>query len=98
MAEAAAAAAAALADEEDTTVVVRPLPIMGLADDETKGGEPDDDGWIGWSNGDGVMFPRAGGCPMGVMDLPEPVPTGAILLVAAVIVVVIDAVGATVAI
>lgn len=43
------------------------------------------------------MFPRAGGCPMGVIDRPELVPTGAILLVVAVVVVVIDAVGATVA-
>lgn len=46
------------------------------------------------------MFPRAGGCPIGVMDRPEPVPTGAILLVVllALVVVVIDAVGAAVAI
>lgn len=45
MAEA-AAMAAALRGAEDATVVVRPLPMMGLAEttDGTKGGEPDDGG------------------------------------------------------
>lgn len=41
------------------------------------------------------MFARAGGWPIGVMDRPEPVPTGAILLVV-VVVVLTEADGATV--
>lgn len=43
------------------------------------------------------MFARAGGCPIGVIDRPEPVPTGAILLLV-VVVVLTEAVGATVGI
>lgn len=43
------------------------------------------------------MFARAGGCLIGVIDRPEPVPTGAILLLV-VVVVLTEAAGATVGI
>lgn len=75
-----------VADEEDTTVV-RPLPIgpalgtplvllllLGTIESRCEDGEED----AAWSSGDGVMLARAGGCPMGVIERPEPVPTGAI--------------------
>lgn len=44
------------------------------------------------------MFARAGGCPIGVIDRPEPVPTGAILVLLVVVVVLTEAAGATVGI
>lgn len=44
------------------------------------------------------MFARAGGCPIGVIDRPDPVPTGAILLLVVVVVVLTEAAGATVGI
>lgn len=43
------------------------------------------------------MLARAGGCPIGVIDRPDPVPTGAILLLV-VVVVLTEAAGATVGI
>lgn len=44
------------------------------------------------------MFARAGGCPIGVIDRPDPVPTGAILLLLVVVVVLTEAADATVGI
>lgn len=100
------AEAAAAADEDPT--VVKPLP-MGLVEvaltlipgtiTESKWDDGDeDDATNGWSNGEGVMLVRAGGCPIGVMDRPEPVPTGAILqlLLVVGIVLLTEEVGATV--
>lgn len=76
-------------DEEETTVA-RPLPI-GLAEagllllllgtmtvSKWEDGDADD---AICSNGDWVMFARVGCCPIGVIDRPEPVPTGAILVI-----------------
>lgn len=102
------AAAVADADDADTTVG-RPLP-MGLTEaglllllfgaiTESRWEDGDEDDGTGWSNGDGVMLARAGGCPIGVIDRLEPVPTGAILLLLLLVVVVVltEAVGAATA-
>lgn len=75
--------------DEEETIVDSPLPI-GLAEagllllllgtmtvSKWEDGDADD---AVCSNGDGVMFARVGCCPIGVIDRPEPVPTGAILV------------------
>lgn len=69
--------------EEEGITVARPLP-MGLAEAgllvAVLGAMTVSDA-TACSNGEGVMFARAGGCPIGVMDRPEPtVPTGTILV------------------
>lgn len=79
-------AIAELAVGEEDTTVVKPLPIgpavgtplamLLLGTTESRWEDGDDDTVC--SKGDGVMFARAGGCPIGVIDRPEPVPTGAI--------------------
>lgn len=67
------------ADEEGTTVA-RPLP-MGLAEAGLLVAVLGVSDGAVCSKGDAVMFARAGGCPIGVIERPEPtVPTGAILL------------------
>lgn len=75
-----AAAAAAAADEEEAEEDVGiPLP-MGPAEpllEDTAGGVGAEEVGAVCSSGEGVMLARAGGCPIGVIDRPEPDPIGA---------------------
>lgn len=71
---AAAATAAAAADEEVEEDVGIPLPMGPAPLLDTAGAEE-----LGTvcSRGEEVMLARAGGCPIGVIDRPEPEPIGA---------------------
>lgn len=75
---AAATAAAAAADEDVEEDVGIPLP-MGPAAPllETAGAVGAEEVGAVCSSGEGVMLARAGGCPIGVIDRPEPDPIGA---------------------
>lgn len=75
----AAAAAAAAADEEEAADVGIPLPMgpAALPLLDTAGAVDAEEVGAVCSSGEGVILARAGGCPMGVIDRPEPDPIGA---------------------
>lgn len=72
-----AAAAAAAADEEVEEDVGIPLPMGPAPLLDTAGAVGAEEVGAVCSSGEGVMLARAGGCPIGVIDRPEPEPIGA---------------------
>lgn len=77
---AAAVAAAAAADEEapdDDVGIPLPMGPALLLDTAAVDTATAEDVGAVCSNGEGVMLARAGGCPIGVIDRPEPDPIGA---------------------
>lgn len=72
---AAAAAAEEEADEVGIPLPMGPALLLDTATVET-GTEAEEVAAV-CSSGEGVMLARAGGCPIGVIDRPEPEPIGA---------------------